>query len=116
MTDTTKLLALARAVYPDAVIESEGGVVFVYGKRHREFFDPILHDYQFVDVLAWLLSWALRESDPEKRFFTLGTWNISRMRFDEGLLEPTICWSVGHDGTESGLRAAVTEAGMRVVG
>lgn len=102
MTDQGAMLKLARAVYPDAVVEAEGGVVFVYGKRHREYFDPNVHDYQFVDVLCWTLNQD-KCNDVDGHAVRV---------YIDGAQQAT---TVEHDNTPASFRAAVTKAALRVV-
>ena len=109
MTDTTKLLALARAVYPDAQKiwrdESELKLYVHEDCGAITQFDPANNSDQFVAVLAWIIVTC-------KGYFDCGRpdhvalFNTDRDDWD---LFP-------HDGTAAGLRAAVTEAAMRVAG
>lgn len=101
MTDTEKMLALARAVYPDMVWEANSHHVVAQCNGFCVIFNPAdsrannpNSDEQFADTLAWLLR--------------------NGARIHPGFVE----WKCDfpHDGTPSGLRAAVTEAGMRVAG
>ena len=111
MTDT-KLLALARAVYPQHDVHTYTGVTDqVYWKWRAKpedghytvwNFDPANNSDQFVAVLAWLL----------RNIATIVTHRNVEVWHSNDIL---VC-DIEHDGTPSGLRAAVTEAGMRVVG
>lgn len=115
MTDTTKLLALARAVYgewahvgPHYDIPANGPVVYtdiavrIATDNGIDPFDPANNIEQAWAVLAWLL--RNRRCDLSHNAVTV--WHSNDI---------LIC-DIDYDGTASGLRKAVTEAGMRVVG
>lgn len=121
------LLRLARAVYPDAQIEIVCGEVHVSWRSPLPLadgshpvlglpFDPANNSEQFCEVLAWLLSPALSLAHPEKAFFTVTSWNVLRSRFIDDCLGPVTMFSVGHNGTPAGIRAAVVDAAVRVAG
>ena len=99
MTDTMKLLALAIAINPVVVWTTEGDTVF--DLREGTIFDPANNIEQAWAVLAWLL--RNRRCDLSHNAVTV--WHSNDI---------LIC-DIDYDGTEAGLRKAVTEAGMRVV-
>lgn len=96
MTDT--MLRLARAVYPQHKWQQTAdGEVFASFRVIP--FDPANNADQFCDVLAWLVD-ALPDLHIAKCSVTYSRngFHIER-----------------HDGTASGIRAAVVEAARRVV-
>ncbi len=115
MTDP-RLLALARAVYPESVEHDEETGEIVVGPCCASF-DPRNNDSQAWAVLAWLLNQKLPHR-YDCRIYTawieVSGHGIYKMISDKG--EGVAIQSWKHDGTDSGLRAAATEAGMRVVG
>lgn len=125
MTDA--MLRLARAVYGEAAHVGphydnhlDGTwtytdcIVRIATDNGIDVFDPANNSEQFCEVLAWLLSPALSLAHPEKAFFTVTSWNVLRSRFIDDCLEPVTMFSVGHNGTPAGIRAAVVEAAVRV--
>jgi len=105
------LLRLARAVYPDKPwqVDEERTIPFL---GNGMYFYPEHFDSQFIDTLAWLSK------------------NVCCQRFRHGFLElrplavvfsiaasgdDSRAVAIDHDGTASGIRAAVVEAAVRVV-
>jgi len=116
MTDA--MLRLARAVYSDVTWTSDGGgeCEDVFDLHEGTIFDPANNSEQFVEVLAWLLSPALSMAHPKQALFTVTSWNVMRSRFEDDCMEPVTMFSVAHNGTPAGIRAAVVEAAVRVAG
>lgn len=102
MTTTKQLLGLAMAVYPDSEWKMDGGLPYRMVRTDRyEIFAPhgderqySMAMHQFCDVLAWLL------------------------RKGVVIYPASIVWKCDfqHDGTADGLRQAVTDAAVRVMG
>lgn len=113
MTDATRL-ALARKVYPNEEWYLQAGCICAAGVITTDQFDPEHNDSQAWAVLAWLTKNGLH---------SIGSANVNikvtvavRVNQD-GLHEMRPAkQSIPHDGTAAGLRQAVTDAGMRVVG
>lgn len=107
MTDA--MLRLARAVYPEWEWKVDEGRPYRMVRIDRyEIFAPDGHDAQysmasrqFCDVLAWALDNGINVRDDEVFWYpTIETIRAER---------------ISHDGTASGIRAAVVEAARRVV-
>ena len=124
MNEEQKMLALAKKVYPEHewFITKSGTVVFdalTDPLCSNPFvpFDPANNSDQFVAVLAWLLRQRpthLYERENRESWYDLsGLYVYKKVWYDR---RDVAVWSVKHDGTAAGLRKAVTDAAMRVVG
>lgn len=100
MTDN-KRLALARAAGFDAHINRHG-TIYIEDPEGECPFDPEHNSDQFVGVLAWALVNGVNIRSDNVFWYP----TPESCRFER----------IDHDGTAAGLRKAVTEAGMRVVG
>ncbi len=113
MTDAQKMLALARVVMPHVKWFVMDGKVIGSAMQ----FDPANNSDQFVAVLAWLLDVSLThrfEGKDCEAWIDVSGPCVRKMVHHGVRHIPVQTWA--HDGTPSGLRTAVTEAGMMVAG
>lgn len=106
MSEQDKMLALAKAVYPDIAWEVGGVPFVVYDTRYAngDVFDPLHNSEQSMAVLCWLLdqdSCNSVEHDCVRIWF--GDDANDSLTFE-------------HDNTPASLRAAILAAALRVVG
>lgn len=114
MTDA--MLRLARAAIPSVPWQFDDMHGLTYDPRDGTQFDPANNSEQAWEVMAWLLSPALSMAHPKQAFFTVTSWNVMRSRVEDDCMEPVTMFSVAHNGTPAGIRAAVVEAAVRVAG
>ena len=128
MTTAEQLLGLARAVYPSREYRVEECLYVVYPQRTSWVslcgpvscvtdvrFDPANNADQAWDVQAWLLNQKplhYYDGDERPSWFEINSSGVYKMVYAEGEHVAVQSWL--HDGTESGLRQAVTDAAVRV--
>ena len=111
------ILRIARAVEPESTwAQDAGDPSYIYDRRDGTKYDPDNNSMQAFRVQCWLLKqkpFHHYDGDDRPSWFEITSSGVYKMVHCKGEHVAVQSWL--HDGTEAGLRHAITEAAGRVV-